>query len=316
MRFEHGRVGERAFPGRVHQLAVRAGSPQEEGQPRREVVPGQRVDLSRTDPAGLALHAEEEVRTGEDRLQRGPDPGLKAPLVGAHLKEVEEVVHFVAVELAAVGAGRQPRDDLAGARPRLGGRRGPAGEHPPPRLEVRHARGVVRALERQAHEVGDGCRAVAGLGPREGPVVGTDQVLVRPVHLADECGRHAVLASADEDRLRADGEVLAALEVDVAAVPNEGHAFARDRDVDVVEALAPAGHESHVEGVLAVRREGVEDADAPPRTERRPFDTLPFVLGDGGWIGVGNRRGGRVTVADRAPRDFAGRVQVCVHQCG
>ena len=316
LRFEVARIGEGATLGSRDQLAVGVSPPQEEGQAGREVLPLQRVDLARAHAAGLALHAEEEMGTDEDRLQRGPDPRLEAAVLGAKAEEVEEIVHLVAVELAAVRARGEPGDDLADARLLLPGRRGSARKHTAPRLEVRHARGVVRSLQGEAHEVREGGRPVAGLRPGEGPVVGTDQVLVRPVHPAHEGGRDPALARADQDRLGADGEVLPALEVDVPAVAEQHNALPVDRDVDVVEALPPPGHERHLEGVLTVGREGVEDADAAPGPERRAFDPLPFVLGDGRRIRVCDRGGRRVPVPDGAPRNVAGSVQVGVHQCG
>ena len=125
-----------------------------------------------------------------------------------------------------------------------------------------------------------------------------------------------MLTGPDLHRVGAHGEALAALEVDVAAVAHERDPLPGDRHIDVVEALTPPRHEAHLEGVLAVRREGVEDADAAPRPERRPLHALPLVLRDGGRVRVRDGSGRRIAVPDGAARDLAGRSQIRVHQCG
>ena len=157
---------------------------------------------------------------------------------------------------------------------------------------------------------------VARLGPGKRPVVRADQVLVRPVHLADEGRGEAMLAGPDQHRLGAHREALAALEVDVAAVAHQREPLPVHRDVDVVVALPPTRHEGHGEYVLAVGREGVQHADPAARAEGGAGCALPLVLRDRGRVRVGGGRGRRVAVADRPPRDLAGRRQVRVHQRG
>ena len=87
-----------------------------------------------------------------------------------------------------------------------------------------------------------------------------------------------MFAGADENRPGFDREVFKALVVDVAAVMYECDTFTIDRHINVVITLAPTGHESHRERVLAIGRERVQRADPTAGAVRRTLDTFPFVL--------------------------------------
>ena len=282
------RVGQLPGLRGIEQLVVRIRSPEEEREAGGQVFSGQQVRLAGADSLGLPLHAEEEVGAGQDRFDGCADARLEAAFFGAKLVEFEQGVCFVRVrfvlarfvpaQLAAVCRLGQARHDLSGAGKGFRLRGGPAGEDAAAGLEVGHAGDVARSFHGQAGQVGRRRGAVAGLGAREGPVVGADQVLVRTVHAPDERRRHPSLSGPHEHRLGADGEPLAALEVDPAAVAHQGCALPVHRDVHVVEPLAPARHEAHRERVLAVGGEGVEDADSSPGAVGRVLGPLPFVL--------------------------------------
>src|SRR5690606_25552746 len=77
---------------------------------------------------GLLVHPEQERRVGEHELQRELDTGLEgAPLVPAALEEAAQQRPVARRDGAAIGAPRQTREDLLGARELVGWR--PRGAH-------------------------------------------------------------------------------------------------------------------------------------------------------------------------------------------
>ena len=222
------RTGSASEPSRAAAASSSSGMRAQRKNERRggQIGGGHGVERARLDSGGLALHAEEEVRARQHGLQGGSDPGLEAAVARSQLVEAEQVRHLVLFEIASVRLRRQPGDDLARAGQRFGLARGAAREHPPPRAKVGHAGGVVRPAHRQAHHVRRRSRPVAGLGAGQRPVVRPDQVLVGAVHSAHEGRDQAALSGADGDRIGADREALATLEVDAAAVALEGHPLA------------------------------------------------------------------------------------------
>ena len=81
---EAGRRPQQAGAGRLDQLRVRTGAPQEEGQPRRQIVVGDAVGARRRRRGcRRPFEPEDELRADEDRLQRHADAVLEVAALAA-----------------------------------------------------------------------------------------------------------------------------------------------------------------------------------------------------------------------------------------
>ena len=139
LRLQHRRGGQRALLGRIEQRLVRDAAPEEERQARGDLHVAQAVRLSGGGTGGVAFHAQEEIGVDEHPLQRELDTGVEAAAVlPAAVEEAEQRVQVVRRHRPAVGAPRQPRDDIGGAGSLVLGRRGlrPAREDEPPARRV------------------------------------------------------------------------------------------------------------------------------------------------------------------------------------
>ena len=155
-----------------------------------------------------------------------------------------------------------------------------------------------------------------------------DQVLDRAFRVFQEGGGHAVVAGANEHRVRAHLDAVRVGDVHPAVEFEDSHPLAVDGDLELlgrfvrVQRVAPVAYqgsggfvvERDPEDVLAVRREVVLHADAAAGAVGGAFH--PFGLrGPAGDLVLGLARGGS-RVAEGKPRDAAGPVQVGLQQGG
>ena len=317
---EFGGVGEGAGPGQLQELVVGRRAPEEEGQPGREIRVGDPVDAVGTRVGGRPFDAEDEVGTGQNRLQGGADALLETAVGGAHLVEGEEAVDVAVRGGAAVGAGGHAFDDAAGAGQGLFGQGGAAGEDGAPRRGVRDAGHVEGAQHGEPLQVLLGGDAVADpdLPVGEGVVDGADEVVHHAFELADEGRRNALLPGRDVDRVGADVQTGGFRFRHPAVDGEQRHAGAVDRDLDLLGAEGAAEDfalhrvvRHDVEDVLAVGGEVVQHREPAARADRRPFHLL--LLGRHPWNAVDGGRDLRLRVAQRQPADLPRRAQIPLH---
>ena len=320
---ESGGRRERAVLGGREQLVVGARAPEEERQPRRQVDAADRVRLSRLRRGGRFLEAEDEVRAGQHRLQRGADPGFESVLRPLGLVEREQPVE--------VGSDRA------------------AGDTPRSRVSARIlvAQGISSAADSGRQEntrrrLGVSETPVTVWGPRIansrrcGSVVTPETPLPICVS-ARVCSTGASRSSngaSDWTRNAAETRCgpaftrngrrlqvhavrirLAHARVDL----DDGLPFAVDRQLDLLALDAAAEQlagrdrvQHHPERILAVGREIVDDRDAAARPERRAVDVLQLRRQPRDLV---DRRAGRgAGITDRQAAHLRGRPQITFEQ--
>src|SRR5205814_3710390 len=92
--FEHRRLAQSTASCKIQQRIVRDAAPQEEREPRRELVIADRVYRARRHGGRLVLDAHHEFGARENPMQRALDAGLEASLTTAGLVEVEEALQI------------------------------------------------------------------------------------------------------------------------------------------------------------------------------------------------------------------------------
>ena len=93
---------------------------------------------------GLLFEAEDEKRTGQDRLERRPDTDLETVSGGAAFVEGHGTRQILGRDRSPVGFTGQPGHDGLGARPLLDPRRRTAGEDLPATGRLRETEGAAR----------------------------------------------------------------------------------------------------------------------------------------------------------------------------
>ena len=125
LRLQHRRIAERAPLRRIEQRLVGNAAPQEERQARGHLHVAQAVRRARSRPGRIAFDAQEEIGVDEHPLERELDAGVKAAAArAAAVEEAEQRLDVVRRHGTAIGAPRQTRHDLGGARPLVRIRRG------------------------------------------------------------------------------------------------------------------------------------------------------------------------------------------------
>ena len=105
-----------APPREVEQLVVRDTAPQKEGQARREREVAHGTASARHHTHRVALDSKDELRVGQHPLQRKLQPSLEAIRTPAILEETEQRLDVVLSHGTAIGAPRQPGENLPRAR--------------------------------------------------------------------------------------------------------------------------------------------------------------------------------------------------------
>ena len=284
------------------------------------------------------MHPQQEVGVDEQALEGELDTLLEAARGPALVVEVEQHRDVGLRDGPAVRPTRQPRQDLAGARPLVGRGGGPTTEDGPPARGVgdgaRHLVGPAdldRADRRVAHVdlvVGEHPAALqrlrqALLLPQlaherhpHGVGAGLDRHLDEQVVVAGELHERFPLGVLHEPRLARAG--VAGRARYAGGVAPDGEASQQPPVEADVEPLRPAHpHEiglvlaaqPHPDGVLAVDGELVGDREPAPRAERQVL-ALPAVLDDvqGHLEGVEPRR--RRRQPHRQAGDLPGHRQV------
>src|SRR5207248_1339267 len=97
LRLEHVGLRERTLPRERHQRFVGRRAPEEEREPRGEVGVADRVPLAGPRRGWNFLEAEDEMRAGENRLERRANAVFEsaALLRGAAIVERHERFHIV-----------------------------------------------------------------------------------------------------------------------------------------------------------------------------------------------------------------------------
>ena len=114
---EHGRRLQRALRRHPQELVVGNAAPEEERQARRQFEVAEPVDAAHRDVRGIAFHPEDEFRTGQNAAQREIDAAVeRARFLAAARVEVQQDLHVVIGQIAAVGATRERRENLPRTR--------------------------------------------------------------------------------------------------------------------------------------------------------------------------------------------------------
>ena len=105
------------LPASVEQLVVRNAAPEEERQTRGELEIADAVARRRARRSRIALDAEQELRAGEQTLERQLDAGLERCRRRGQLRRTEQRAEIVAVvDGPPIGAPRERVEDRLGAR--------------------------------------------------------------------------------------------------------------------------------------------------------------------------------------------------------
>ena len=132
---EHGRLVQRLLLRHVQELVIRDAAPQEERQARRQLEIGDAIRRIRRRALRLTLEAEQELRAHEDAANRQLEARLEAALRPRRRGiEPSGDLRSSSVDRPSIGAPRERRDDLLGARRFVRGGRRPADEQARRRL--------------------------------------------------------------------------------------------------------------------------------------------------------------------------------------
>jgi hypothetical protein len=322
--------------GELQQLVVRDRAPQEERQPRGELDVAQPVGLAGGHRRGIALDAPDELRTGQDALQRELDAALEPAILMAAPIELHQARQIAVAQLPTEGAAAERRHDAAGTgflvgfarglvAPKPGGRRRTTRKHLPPARRIAGAGGVERSGDREAIEVRpaghvDGVDRAAGerlqlprrLGDATDPAHGD--------HVRPRLQRHAH-AQATVDFVAGDGGVgEVRLVILLAAEIDQQHAAAVDGELGLVGELE-AAHRAEVgakelgaDDVFAVERQRHPGQTAAEGADRHAIDlrVLRPVLPDDERLVAGNDR----RIAHRQRAQPAGGVEITLEEQG
>jgi hypothetical protein len=284
---EDARRAQPPLAGHLEELIVGDAAPEEEGQPRRQLVVGQRVRLTDLHGLRIALHAEHELRTGQDALDAGFDAGLESPLLARLAVERHQPLRIRIGGLAAIGAAGQPGEDARGAcllnlRRRVRSRT--TAEDPLPARRVAAASWVVGAGDRERQHVRDAQRIarIVRAADRRGHAIGIgDRAPVQPRHRdVVRARRQAYLDSRSLVDLVANLRIVQQVRRPVVGASDleQVDALAVHRVLHVVLVLEAAHHaeigaeELRRQGVVALdlnHRPGQQSAD---RAERQTLD--------------------------------------------
>ena len=163
--------------------------------------------------------------------------------------------------------------------------------------------------------------AAPDLAVAERPVVGREDILDGTVRAPNEDGAHTMRSRGHLERLGGKAHSVGVGDVHPAIHLEQGQRLAVQGDLDLLAGGHAAGDlagggvlEPELEGVVAVRREVVDHADAASGAAGRAGHPVP--LRRVARIGVGHRVAGRVGYPDRQPADLVRGAKVGVQVGG
>ena len=315
-----------ALAGERQQLRIGWRAPEEERKTRRQIDVSHAVRATRLGRVRFPFEPEDEIRTGQDRFERGADARIKP--TGAtrpgrrcrtRVKERHQTLDFCGANRTAVRVSAEAREDLSRAWPLFVRCRRPACKDLPATRRLGDAGDLVRTFNNEVPQVRQRRDArTAGSAARVRPFVRANQILVRTLNPPHERGRHTMLPSLDRNRLGPDAAAAATVSAarGPALVLEQRDPLAIDGDVDVFKPRVGSRNQRKLEHILRVGGKRVLDDDPAARAVRRAFKMIPGMLRDIARVGIRVVDGGRVAVADGHAADRACGVEIRLEQRG